>query len=342
LSTGAFEESFQLMVESFGLKLNILLYTWVHTRCRLVKYDAKKWPLLTFCGLMLGVDLGYYLCHRINHEFHVFWAAHSVHHSGEDYNMATALRQSVPQRLTSPLYYLPLALVFNPVAFSAHQQLNTIYQFWVHTELVGWLGPLEYLLQTPAAHRMHHRVPGNCNYGGVFIIWDRIFGTYLCENEVGYWDNYGLAKSAATFSPLELHLSHWRKVALMPGSWLRRLCARRPVDTRWVCKPSKVFEALPAPSERTLKQSRTRYEGARELSPREELLLVAAATVAGAKFLSLALHHERKSRKALLLGAASVAGTLSGVGRCMSEGTRGGGAVPVCMGLVAAAASSLA
>jgi hypothetical protein len=135
-------------------------------------------------------------------------------------------------------------------------------------------------------------------------------------------------------------VGHWRKIALMPGSWLRRLSARRPVDTKWVFQPLNLFKPIPGPQPAPLKQPRRRYEGSEELSRREELLLVAAAAAAGAKFLSLSLSHEGKSRAAVLLGASSVAATIASVGRCMSEGTEAGQSVPVCVGLLAAAAST--
>mmetsp|Transcript_34937 Transcript_34937/g.93463 ORF Transcript_34937/g.93463 Transcript_34937/m.93463 type:complete len:98 (-) Transcript_34937:934-1227(-) len=87
------------------------------------------------------------------HEWHVMWIGHSVHHSGEDYNMATGLRQGVVQPMMG-------------------------YMYWIHTDLVNRLPlGLEYIFNTPMAHRMHHRPPGNCNYAGMLIIWDRMFGT---------------------------------------------------------------------------------------------------------------------------------------------------------------------
>lgn len=165
----------------------------------------------THSGLpRMGVDLAYYWAHRTLHGLHVGWAAHSVHHSGEDYNLATALRQGALQPLMTWVFSLPLALFFPAESISVHLQLNTLYQFWIHTELCGRLGLLEYILNTPFHHRMHHRPPGNCNYAGVLIIWDRLFSTYQTETE--RLDYVGLAPSARTFNPVKLNLRYWQKI----------------------------------------------------------------------------------------------------------------------------------
>ncbi|CAJ1398231.1 unnamed protein product [Effrenium voratum] len=172
--------------------------------------DVKKRPIFSWTCLMLGTDLAYYWAHRSLHVFHAGWASHSVHHSGEDYNLATALRQGALQNMMTWIFSLPLALCFPAESILIHSQLNTLYQFWVHTELCGRLGILEFVLNSPFHHRMHHRPPGNCNYAGVLIIWDRLFKTYKCETE--RLDYFGLAQPAGTFDALELNLQHWRKM----------------------------------------------------------------------------------------------------------------------------------
>jgi alkylglycerol monooxygenase len=319
-SSGMLEESLQLVAESFGLKLTVFLYALVHRRFRLFKYDAKKYPLTTWLGLFLGVDLGYYLLHRCNHEWHLFWAGHRVHHSGEDYNLATALRQSLLQRFTSPFFYLPLALVFNPNAFSAHQQLNTLYQFWQHTELIGWLGPLEYILQTPASHRMHHRPPGNCNYAGVLIIWDRMFGSHQCENDTGYQDHFGLAESGSTFSALELNSAHWRRMANIPGSWLKRITSRRPTGNAWVFQPGNIFKPLPQPTKPDKGSTRKKYQGP-EMTHREQAFILAAGLLALLRFLVISEKRHSMRTVGTICGAGSVVATLCALGQHMTTGT---------------------
>ena len=166
-------------------------------------------PLDSWChyvGVLLAADCGYYWFHRTAHQYHISWAAHSVHHSGEDYNFATALRQGALQYMTSWPFYLIPALCFHPMLFVMHSGLNTLGQFWIHTTVIGHLGPLEYILNTPSHHRMHHRPPGNCNYAGILIIWDKMFGTFVGEKE--QQDYYGLAKQYSTFDPVWANVEH--------------------------------------------------------------------------------------------------------------------------------------
>ena len=155
-----------------------------HLRLWTVPHDTA----LCWLALFLGVDLCYYALHRFCHESHFAWWGHSVHHSGEVYNVATALRQGVVQGLCSPLFYVPLAVLgLPPAMFLTHKAFNLLYQFYIHTECLGSLGPLEYVLNTPSHHRVHHRPGGECNYAGVLIIWDRLFGTFVPENERRDW-----------------------------------------------------------------------------------------------------------------------------------------------------------
>jgi alkylglycerol monooxygenase len=149
--------------------------------------------LATWACCFLAVDFAYYWFHRLSHEVNFLWAAHAVHHQSEDYNLAVALRQSTLQPFFSAVVYLPLAVCgFPPLVFFACSGVNTIYQFWLHTQLVGKLGPLESVLVTPSHHRVHHgRNPIyiDRNHGGTFIIWDRLFGTFQREEEeVVYWE----------------------------------------------------------------------------------------------------------------------------------------------------------
>merc|ERR1711963_373162 len=109
----------------------------------------------------------------------VLWAAHQVHHSSEDYNLTTALRQSAFQGFGSWPLYLPMAFFVPPAQAVIHKELNLLYQFWIHTELVQSIGPLELVLNTASHHRVHHGANRYCldkNYAGLIIIWDRMFG----------------------------------------------------------------------------------------------------------------------------------------------------------------------
>jgi len=112
------------------------------------------------------------------------WAGHSVHHSSDHYNLSTALRQSWFQGVAAPLYYLPMALLFPTPVYMAMNQANIVSQFWIHTCLVRRLpAPVEWVLMTPSHHRVHHDRRVHKNFGGMFIIWDRMFGSFLDEED---------------------------------------------------------------------------------------------------------------------------------------------------------------
>lgn len=178
---------------------------------------AGKW--LAAIVLFVGVDCAYYWFHRIAHEYNAPWAGHVVHHSSEDYNLAVALRQGTFQGLFSWVFYLPLALAgFPPAWFAAMSSFDTLYQFWIHTRLIGKLGPLEWVLNTPSHHRVHHaRNPKylDKNYAGTLIIWDRIFGTFQLEEEEPV---YGLVKPLNSWNPLWANLHVWNE--LFRDAWL--------------------------------------------------------------------------------------------------------------------------
>ncbi len=182
----------------------------------------------------VGIDFLYYWFHRLSHERNFLWAAHVVHHQSEEYNFSVALRQSAIQGLFSAFFYLPLALVgVPPLVFLLHVQINTIYQFWVHTRLVATLGPLEWVMNTPSHHRVHHGCDpkyADRNYAGVFIIWDRLFGTFQLEEEE---PTYGTSKPLHSWNPLWANLDVWVQIARVARGF------ERPWDrfTIWFRRP---------------------------------------------------------------------------------------------------------
>ncbi len=173
----------------------------------------------------VGVDFFYYWFHRWSHEVGAFWAAHVVHHQSEEYNLSVALRQGAFQPAFSWVFYLPLALVgFPPVMFLAVSSFNTLYQFWIHTRLIGRLGPLEWVMNTPSHHRVHHaRNPKyvDRNHGGTLIVWDRLFGTFREEADEPV---YGITKPLASFDPVWANLHQWAEM------WDVARRAKRPLD----------------------------------------------------------------------------------------------------------------
>ncbi|MCU0696276.1 MAG: sterol desaturase family protein [Myxococcaceae bacterium] len=190
---------------------------------------------LPWVAALLGVEFAYYWWHRLSHEVNLLWAAHVVHHHSEDYNLAVALRQSVTTWVTTLPFYLPLALLGVPtLPFAVMLGLSTLYQFWIHTELVPPLGFLEKWLNTPSLHRVHHAINPQYldkNHGATFSVFDRLFGTYAPEVEPCV---YGTTTPLKSFNPL------WAQVERYVE--LLRLARLAPT----VRDALKVFVASPA------------------------------------------------------------------------------------------------
>ncbi|TWW79991.1 alkylglycerol monooxygenase [Takifugu flavidus] len=192
-------------------ELSAYIYVWEHYRQIELPWDSA-W---TWWFSFLGVDFCYYWVHRFSHEVSFLWASHQVHHSSEYYNLTTALRQSLTQQFTSWIFYIPMALIIPPAIFAVHIQFNLLYQFWIHTELIRDLGPLEWVFNTPKHHRVHHGRNSYCidkNYAGTLIIWDRMFGTFALESDKVV---YGLVFPIRTFDILYVQLYYylglWKK-----------------------------------------------------------------------------------------------------------------------------------
>ena len=186
-----------------GLGFQYVVYTYVAEEFNLSLLNSTEtWVWVT---AFFMYDLCYYWMHRLHHEIKVFWATHVVHHHGEEFNLSTAMRQTSTGFLWKWIFFLPIFLVgIPPNVFVTVAGINLIYQFWVHTEHIGRLGVLEYIFITPSNHRIHHAQNDDyldANYGGVFIIWDRIFGTYIDERD-DLKPVYGTVKPLKTFNPL--------------------------------------------------------------------------------------------------------------------------------------------
>lgn len=165
---------------------------------------------LTWAALFLIDDFAYYWFHRVSHECRLFWNFHVVHHSSEYYNLSVAVRQSWFSGLLHWVFYAPIMLLgFAPWMLLTTHGLNLIYQFWIHTRLVDRLGPLERFLNTPSHHRVHHGVNESYldkNYAGVFIIWDRLFGTFVPETEE---PRFGIIKPLKSHNALWINTHAW-------------------------------------------------------------------------------------------------------------------------------------
>lgn len=166
-----------------------------------------------FAILFLGQEFCYYWFHRASHRVRWFWASHNVHHSPEQICFAAAFRLGITSRIAgSTLFYVPLAwLGFDPVLVLLTLTINLFYQFWIHADWIPKLGWLEYVLNTPSHHRVHHaRNPQylDANYGGVLIVFDRMFGTFVAENEELPCE-YGLVNTEPSYNPIKVELRGW-------------------------------------------------------------------------------------------------------------------------------------
>jgi len=197
LGCGVAQRVVLLLFEAGLLAVYQLLY--VHGRLWSFA-DGSLWPWVI---ATIGVDLGYYWWHRLSHEVNVLWAVHVVHHQSEDYNLAVALRQAVLSPITVMPFYLPLAVLGVPLFhFFIVNALSTLYQFWIHTELVGRMGFFEKLINTPSLHRVHHAVNPQYldkNYAATFICWDQMFGTLKREEQLPV---YGVSHPLRSFDPV--------------------------------------------------------------------------------------------------------------------------------------------
>ena len=204
--------------------LSVGVYTYLFTELRLFTIPSTWFTIVV---LFVIVDFCYYWAHRMSHEINLFWGGHVVHHQSEDYNLSVALRQGSFQIIWTFAFYLPLAILgFDPVDFVLISALNTLYQFWIHTETIGKLGILEYLFNTPSHHRVHHgRDPKyiDKNHAGVFIIWDKLFGTFQEEQEQ---PTYGITKPVNSWNPVWVNLDHyasmWESIKAI-SNWKDRL-----------------------------------------------------------------------------------------------------------------------
>jgi alkylglycerol monooxygenase len=250
----------QVLAGVVGAGVLVAGYRYLYDNHRVTTVTDAAWWALP--ALLIGVDFFYYWFHRAAHRVNIAWASHAPHHSSEDYNLAVALRQGPVQPFFSRAFYLPLALAGFPIEmFALSSSINTLYQFWIHTELIHTFpAPIEFVFNTPSHHRVHHGCNGKYidkNHGGILIIWDRIFGTFQPELD----DEplvYGTVKPVATWNPLLASVRPFVDVArlswnaprlidklrapFMPPEWLPEGVTRAHVA---VVAPRAKFNAPP-------------------------------------------------------------------------------------------------
>lgn len=231
LSLGVMSQVTNLFVKA----LTIGLYAWVFDHVALALWPRDQW--WAWAAAIVFYDFCYYWNHRFGHESAVFWASHVVHHQSQRYNLSTALRQTSSGALLGWIFYLPMAIAgVPPEMFAVAAIVDLLYQYWIHTEVIGKLGWYDRWFASPSNHRVHHAVNDRYldrNYGGIFMVWDRMFGTFVEESERCV---YGTRAPLESWDPLwanlevyadlarkSRHAERWRDKLLVwfkPPGWL--------------------------------------------------------------------------------------------------------------------------
>ncbi len=258
LTTGTVFQALELLLKlaAFGA------YIWVFEHWRLAGWERAPW--VPWVIGFVGIDLLFYWWHRSSHVVNTLWAVHGVHHQSEDYNLAVALRQPAFEPITWFLFYIPLALLgVSPGIYLAAYALNRGYQFFIHTQLVDRLSPaLEWVLNTPSHHRVHHGVQDQYldkNYGAILIVWDRLFGTFEVEDETVV---YGTTVPLDSYNPVWGNLQYFVHMAALARqadrvrdklwvwfahpAWLPEGVSRDPNEKKRLASPKYVREVSPA------------------------------------------------------------------------------------------------
>jgi sterol desaturase/sphingolipid hydroxylase (fatty acid hydroxylase superfamily) len=230
-ATFCWKESLTSLAITIGHRLTNLLFGAIPIAAFAFSYQHRLLTVSLDRGwavvlLFLGIEFFYYWYHRAAHNIRWLWATHAVHHSAQYLNLSAAYRLGWTGWLSGNfLFFMPLCwLGFHPTAVATGLGVNLLYQFWLHTELVSKLGFLEKFLNTPSHHRVHHASNLEYldrNYGGVLIVFDRLFGTFATEKS-GHRLIYGLELSAQSYNPLTVALREWRELFqdfAMAKSW---------------------------------------------------------------------------------------------------------------------------
>lgn len=211
------------LIIGIAVKLTaFLFFTFLHQYAIFdIGFQWWAWVLLFFAD-----DFTFYWHHRLSHEVRILWAAHVNHHSSENLNFSTALRQSWTELFYKNIFWIWLPIIgFEPIMIFTMMSISLIYQFLPHTELVGKLArPIEFIFNTPSHHRVHHSSNIRYldkNHGGTLIIWDRLFGTFQEELDVDQ-PKYGITVNIKTYNPLKIasheFVSIWRDIKRV-DSW---------------------------------------------------------------------------------------------------------------------------
>jgi len=216
-----------VLKDSLGLALVLISYPFLVSQLALTQ-TPSGWP--TWVIAFIAIDFAGYWNHRLSHHVNLFWNSHVIHHSSEEFNLACALRQSISNLIGyTAILLLPAALLGVPYqVIAVLAPLHLFGQFWYHTQHIGKLGWLEYILVTPSQHRVHHAINNEYidkNLGQIFSVWDRLFVTFQEELEE-VPPRYGALKPALTYNPLWINFQHLYNLAFdawYAKSWMDKM-----------------------------------------------------------------------------------------------------------------------
>jgi sterol desaturase/sphingolipid hydroxylase (fatty acid hydroxylase superfamily) len=203
--------------------LAFVAFVWLFENFGIFK-EQLSWTVLGWVLLFFLDDFTFYWHHRLSHEVRILWAAHVNHHSSEQYNLSTALRQSWTEIFYKYIFFLWLPFLgFHPLMVLTQISINLIFQFWVHTKFIKKLPPfIEFIFNTPSHHRVHHASNPRYldrNHAGTLIIWDRMFGTFSAEKDEEPVV-YGITTNIDTYNPLKIasheFTSMWKDIREAP------------------------------------------------------------------------------------------------------------------------------
>lgn len=213
LAVGVGSRIFGLFTKAFLL----FVYVWMYENVSFIKIPFTWWSVV-LCLILF--DFLFYWAHRWGHEINFFWGAHSVHHQSEEYNLSVALRQSWIHDFIAFVIFLPIPMLgFDVVTFAIASSVDSFYQFWIHTKVIKKMPDwFEFIFNTPSHHRVHHGINPKYidkNHAGVFIIWDRMFGTFQKEEEE---PTYGITKQLNSWNPFWANIHYYIELFQISGS----------------------------------------------------------------------------------------------------------------------------
>jgi sterol desaturase/sphingolipid hydroxylase (fatty acid hydroxylase superfamily) len=209
--------------------LVVFVITFLYENFRITTIPFAWWSWLL---ILTADDFCYYWAHRIGHESRFFWASHIVHHSSQKYNLSTALRQTWTGGFFSFIFYLALPILgFHPLMIFTQMSISLLYQYWIHTELISKMPRwFEAIFNTPSHHRVHHGsnpIYLDRNHAGIFIIWDKLFGTFQLELE-NEKVVYGLTSNITTYNPIKIAFIEW--VALFKDAFSAKTTFKNKIN----------------------------------------------------------------------------------------------------------------